>query len=251
MRKLTLLLTVLAGFSVFLFTSKISASNINQGPRIRAKDGTSTNWSGYAVETSLTKPQSNAVSDVKGTWVVPAVTCTSQNTYSSAWVGIDGYSDNSVEQTGTEQDCINGKATYYTWYEMYPKGSYGTTLAINPNDTIFAEVAYVAPSNFVLTLKNLTTGKSFTTTQKSGKAQRQSAEWIMEAPWSGGVLPLANFGTAKFTNSSARINGLTGSISAFAKDQINMVNSSGSLKDQTSALDPTGSAFSVSWISSN
>ena len=47
-------------------------------------------------------------------------------TYSSVWVGIDGYSSNTVEQIGTEQDVsANGKTSYYAWYEMYPQAERG------------------------------------------------------------------------------------------------------------------------------
>ena len=48
-------------------------------PGIHVKNGTSTNWSGYAVETNLASPQSSAVSDVVGTWIVPGTTATSGN----------------------------------------------------------------------------------------------------------------------------------------------------------------------------
>jgi len=76
---------------------------------------------------------------------------------------------------------------------------------------ITTEVQYMFGNKFQLTLNNITTGRSFSTTQNA-KAQRQSAEWVMEAPWSGGVLPLTNFGTIHFTGSQATINGITGAI---------------------------------------
>ena len=42
-------------------------------------------------------------------------------TYSSAWVGIDGFSSTTVEQTGTEMDVTSsGKVEYSAWYELYP-----------------------------------------------------------------------------------------------------------------------------------
>src|SRR5262249_49358771 len=63
----------------------------------------SLNWSGYAAETNLSAPASNAVTQVSGSWNVPTVTGRT-NAYSSVWVGIDGYSSSSVEQLGTEQD---------------------------------------------------------------------------------------------------------------------------------------------------
>ncbi len=220
-------------------------------PRIRLKNGTSSNWSGYAVETNLSNPQSNAVSDVKGQWTVPAVNCsgTTTNTYSALWIGIDGYSDSSVEQTGTEQDCINGIASYSAWYEMYPKPSFRVNIAVKAGDIVSARVQYVG-NKFVLTLNNVTTGKTFTTSQKSN-AQRQSAEWIAEAPWSGGVLPLANFGTMLFSNAGATLNGHAGTISdgAWKNDQIIMANSLGIAKATPSSLSLDGSRFSITWHS--
>src|SRR5258708_569976 len=116
-------------------------TSVFAAPRIRLKDGTSTNWAGYAVETNLNSPQTNAVNDVKGQWVVPSVNCVgvSTNTYSSSWIGIDGYSDNSVEQTGTEHDCINGQPSYSAWYEMYPKPSSRISMPVKAGDTMSAE----------------------------------------------------------------------------------------------------------------
>lgn len=226
------------------------APQASSGPRIRLKEGTSSNWSGYAAETNLANPQSNAVSDVKGSWTIPALTCGSAITYSSAWVGIDGYSDNSVGQLGTEHNCVNGKASYYAWYEMYPKPSFRTNLQVRAGDVMSAEVSYAGNNKFVLTIANLTTGKTFTTSQKA-KASRQSAEWVMEAPWSGGVLPLANFGTMQFSNAQATINGHAGAIndSAWQNDPITMTNSSGAPKATPSLLSPDGGAFSVQWNS--
>src|SRR5664280_96767 len=71
-------------------------------------DGTATseNWSGYLV-TGAT----GSVTDIKGSWIVPAVTCSSSGkAYSHFWVGIDGGSSDSstVEQIGTGSDCVNG-----------------------------------------------------------------------------------------------------------------------------------------------
>lgn len=77
--------------------------NQQERPRTHNKNGTSTNWSGYAVETNLGSPQSNVVTDVKGTWVVPTVSGTGTS-YCAVWVGIDGYGSPSVEQIGTDSD---------------------------------------------------------------------------------------------------------------------------------------------------
>jgi hypothetical protein len=248
MMKRTIAMMMVVGM-LSLTTMSVRADNsVDSAPRIKVKNGTSTNWSGYAIETNLVNPASNAVGDVKGTWTVPTLICTSLNTYSSAWVGIDGYSDNTVEQTGTEHDCVNGQPQFSAWYEMYPKMSKRVNLTIRAGDTISAEVKYTTKNQFQLTLMNQTTGQLFVTVQKAN-AQRQSAEWVMEAPWSGGVLPLTNFGTITFTNSQATINGHTGTVSdaAWQKDSINMVTSSGGAKATTSALSADGSSFSVTW----
>src|SRR5580692_7619915 len=92
----------------------------------------SANWSGYAVATGA-----GAVSQVAGSWVVPAVT-SNVSAYSAAWVGIDGAFSSTVEQIGTSSDFVNGQAQYYAWYEMYPAGSVNLGLTIKPGDTITA-----------------------------------------------------------------------------------------------------------------
>jgi hypothetical protein len=205
-------------------------------PRIRLGAGTSSNWSGYAVAGSN-------VTDVKGSWTVPSVdpkTCA--NGYSAAWVGIDGDNSNTVEQCGTEQDS---SGQYYAWYEMYPKGFVRVPGTVKPTDTITAEVQYQPSSRtFWLTL---TDGGAMllNTQQKLPQAQRTSAEWIMEAPWSGGVLPLANFGTITFSGCQATINGVTGVLGSWPNyDSITMVGSSGTKATPTLS---SSSSFKVTW----
>ncbi len=245
----TLLRSLFLILALTLGTVPAGASGgVSNSPNIHLRNGSSTNWSGYATETSLTNPQSNAVSTVAGTWTVPAVSCTATDTYSSVWVGIDGYSNGTVEQTGTEQDCRGGLPVYYAWYEMYPKFGYRVSLAVKPGDVIRGSVAYTGKNAFTLTLQNLTTGASYSTVQRSPQAQRQSAEWIAEAPSSsGGVLPLANFGTTQISNATATINGVSGTISSWAFDPITMVTSTGVVKAVPSSLSGGGTTFSVAW----
>src|SRR5262245_42314647 len=154
-------------------------------PHLRNANGTSQNWCGYAVESDLNAPLTGAVSDVKGKWTVPAVSSSgSAHTYSSIWVGIDGYSDNTVEQTGTEQDWTPAGPVYYAWFEMYPKFGYRIlNFPVQPGDTISAEIKYIGNNRFTLTISNRTRNVTFSTTQRH-KARRSSAEWIVEAPYS-------------------------------------------------------------------
>ncbi len=221
---------------------------------VPATPANSLNWSGYAVNTG-----SGAVTTVSGDWVVPAVSTTVSG-YSSAWVGIDGWSSNTVEQIGTDSDYVNGQVQYYAWYEMYPAAPVNLSMTITPGDTIQASVTYTGSGQFVLNLADLTSNATpFSTTQTASSAQRSSAEWIQEAPSSiFGVLPLANFGTINFSQASAGISGSAGPIDNSWGNttlyQVNMVTSSGALKATTSALSDSGSpptsSFSVTWVSS-
>jgi hypothetical protein len=255
----------------------IPASQVHpsgQVPRIRNANGTSSNWSGYAVfpnpQTQNSskngkgkgngKPSggsSPTFSDVTGSWVVPKVTdSSSAHTYSSTWVGLDGYADGTVEQIGTEQDWSNGGPHYLAWFEMYPKWAYEIVgFPVSPGDTISAEVVYGTKGSFTLTITNESvldgSGNpvTFSTTQRAPSAQRLSAEWVEEAPWSGGVLPLADFGVVHFSDCSATMAGHTGAIndSQWQYDAIAMETSDGTVKADPGDLSAGGTAFSVTW----
>lgn len=246
MRRLLLLIASLASLVIMSAPVVPSVAAVN-APRIPVKQGTSLNWSGYDVPASA-----SPVTYVSGTWDVPTVTATSTNAYSSIWVGIDGDGSNTVEQIGTEQDWINGRASYSVWYEMYPKFPVTIPMSISPGDTFTASVRFQPKNSFVLTITNVTKNQTYTTTQKSPSANLASAEWIVEAPWSGGVLPLADFGSVNFSACTATIGGTPGDIGSFTSNQsMDMVNSSGTLKDHTSKLSGGGASFSVTYVSSN
>ena len=172
----------------------------HQRPIIKVKEGTSSNWSGYVAESSLSGPKSGFITAVVGTWKVPSVTCGVSYTYSSIWVGIDGFSDGTVEQLGTEQDCHNGLPAYYAWYEMYPNPGYYIPISVKAGHTITASVKYnFTTGKFALWMRDITTGKTFFKAISASGQARTSAEWVVEAPYSGGILPLSNFGTATFS----------------------------------------------------
>jgi hypothetical protein len=125
---------------------------------------------------------------------------------------------------------------------MYPKFPTNLSLTIRPGDSISASVTTNGSGNFTLTIKDNSTGQTFSTSQRQRKAQLASAEAIAEAPSSsGGVLPLTNFGTVGF--SSTLVNGQP--IGNFNPDKIDMVSGS-TTKAQTSALSG-GTSFSVAW----
>src|SRR2546427_3366715 len=242
---------ILVALSLLTVAAAVPPSNLSLGPRIRDPSSNSTNWSGFAVTAG-----SGAVSDAKGSWIVPTIqgSCASTNQYSSFWVGIDGFNSGTVEQTGTDSDCQNGVPTYYAWYEFYPHPSFLINgMAITPGDHITAQASFSGRS-FTVTIADTNTGASFSTSSRVRSAQRSSAEWIAEAPSSsGGVLPLADFGTVSFSADTATVNGITGTIGSFGSSVqvITMVSNSGAVKAQPSSLSGTNvDSFSVMWKSS-
>ena len=133
----------------------------------------------------------------RSSWIVPPFRACPSTNHAFLLDGIDGYSPALWERPGLDSDCQGG-SHLHAWFEFYPHPSnLITTVTVSAGDTISAEVKYVS-GKFTLHLTDLTTGKSFSKTAKVSAA-RSSAEWIAEAPSSsGGVLPLASFGTVHF-----------------------------------------------------
>jgi Peptidase A4 family len=205
---------------------------------------TSSNWSGYAVQAT------EAFTTVTGSWTEPAVSCSSKTTYSAFWVGLDGYADTTVEQLGTEADCTGGRPVYSAWYEMYPAYPVTFSNPVLPGDVITAKVVRTGTS-YKLSMTDTTEGWSRSVTKKSTVAENASAEWIAEAPCctlTGGVLPLATFGTVKFTGGKAATGARLKAISKFKSDkgphEISMTKGK-TVIAQPSALTASGTGFSV------
>jgi hypothetical protein len=255
--------TTLAALAI-VFLSTLSFARLFQHPRSslpHVHDGSvsSTNWSGFAVRGS-----SGSITDAKGCWMVQTIqgTCPSTNQYSSFWVGIDGYSSGTVEQTGTDSDCQNGVPTYYAWYEFFPHPSFLINgISVHPGDIMSAEARASGNGKFTVSITDTTTHQSFSTSSTVHRAQQSSAEWIAEAPSSsGGILPLADFGTAHFglditgvsSTCFATISGTTAAFGTFGSNvqQITMVTSGGATKASPSNPSSDNTSFSVTWVSS-
>ena len=207
----------------------------------RNQTTTSTNWSGYAAA-------SGTYTSVSSSWVEPTGKCSSGQQYSSFWVGLDGYNSSTVEQTGSEVDCSGSTPQYYSWYEMYPAYPVNFSNTVRPGDHFTGSVTYAGSNKFTLKLSDTTQGWSHTVSKTLSGAARSSAEVIAEAPCctsSGGILPLADFGTVNFTGASA--NGSP--IGNFSPVGINMVSANGVQEDRISALS-SGQNFSATWLSS-
>jgi Peptidase A4 family len=207
----------------------------------------STNWSGYA-------DTGSSFSKVTGSWTEPSASCSGRSTSLAAfWVGIDGYSSNSVEQDGTLIECYRGAAYHFSWWEMYPTNAVQVVgESVAAGDSISTSVTR-SGSSYTLTVTDSThPANSFTTTQSCSSCANTSAEWIAEAPSSNsGVEPLAHFSTWTDTNSTVTMGSSSGVISSFTDDEITMVDNSGAVKAQPGALNSSGNGFSVTWERAN
>jgi hypothetical protein len=167
----------------------------------------SANWAGY-----MASGAAGGYTSVASSWTEPSGRCGQDgggqgDQYSAFWVGLDGYSDSTVEQTGSEVDCSGSTPEYSAWYEMYPGAPVYFTNPVKPGDEFSGSVTY-ENSKFQITLADSTQGWSQTVSQPLAAAELSSAEVVAEAPCctaSGGVLPLTDFGSASFTG--AMVNG--------------------------------------------
>ncbi len=240
-------------------TMQTGSANATMIVPVAAGNYTSTNWSGYAdvADSGYT------FTSVSGQWTVPTVQLPigSSSAYSAFWVGLDGFSSSSVEQTGVEAQITDGRASYYAWYEMYPAAETEiTSINVSAGDTITASVSYSA-GNFTLAIDDTTSGKSYSISL-AGSDDRSSAEWIAEAPTlvtrRGGekLLTLADFGSVSFSSAATSLENASGDIktgsineiSSAAIDSIQMVTSSGQLEANPLSLENSGSAFAITYV---
>lgn len=155
----------------------------------------SSNWSGYAETGHFTA--------VSGSWTVPSVTAGRQSSssawYSATWLGIDGFNDTNLIQTGTEQDYYGGSTHYSAWWEILPAAETKIPYSVSPGDVMVANIvetpmqvrvsasgrhggaATITEYEWTIALKDTTHPWSFTTTQAYGGAG-SSVEWVVEAP---------------------------------------------------------------------
>jgi hypothetical protein len=177
---------------------------------------TSGNWFGY-VQGTLEKPGRPMFKAITGTWVVPTATQhkRGESENSSTWIGIGGgcvngnclVTDNTLIQTGTEQDvAANGAASYHSWWEIIPAPSISTPLVVHAGNKIHASIVQTAPNVWNISLRNLSTGKSWSQTVPY-TSTHLTAEWVDETPLTtGGFAALPNLSQTHFDD--ATVNGV-------------------------------------------
>ncbi|HLZ31500.1 MAG TPA: G1 family glutamic endopeptidase [Chloroflexota bacterium] len=178
-----------------------------RAPQFTRGSGTSNNWSGAVDSQPVCARRffcpitpAPAVTGVEGIWTIPSVEGSGQVGTVSTWVGLDGFSNNQVQQIGTDATNTDfGFAMYEPWYELYPDGSQTIpNLPIGPGDQMYGMVQYEAGNQIWFFMEDLTTGDySSFVVPATYSSLGQSAEWIMERPEYNGTFdhPLPYFGS--------------------------------------------------------
>lgn len=172
------------------------------------------NWSGYVALPKTGKAK--AFNNVSASYTVPSVNCSTTNyAFSYHWVGLDGWTDGTVEQDGVGSFCDSGSPYYFAWYEMYPAGN-TEEFTVNPGDAITSSVTYNGSGHYSLKLTDQTSGQNFNVSAAcAATCADSSAEVITEGYTSAPYNGTADFGeehydTASVQGSAGTVGGLTG-----------------------------------------
>ena len=200
--------------------------------------GTSRNWSGYVAT-------GGTVTSVTGTWVV-AKPDPNVAGIDATWVGIGGANTTDLIQAGTEATVSgDGTVSYDAWTETLPQSTRSIALSVSGGDTVSVAITEQSAGMWLVELKNVTTGRSFSTTIRYASS-RSSAEWIEEAPSVGrGVAPLDSFGSVTFTGAGAVIDGKRQDLSAASAKAVTMANGADQPLAVPSAIGKDGASFTV------
>jgi Peptidase A4 family len=229
-------------------------------PGLRANANSSNNWFGYNQGTL--EQGAKQFNSIAGDWTVPTASQhAAGDEASSDWIGIGGgcvdagctVGDNTLIQTGTEQDVSSGSASYGAWWELIPGPSIAiSNLTIRPGDHMHADISeVVAGANaWTITLQNVTRGQTFTTTVPYASTHA-TAEWIEETPLligtNAGLAALPNLTTVPFTG--AKVNGASAGLQAAEK--MLLTDSNGAVIGTPSDPNGTRDGFSAcAWATS-
>jgi len=215
------------------------------------RDQADLNWAGYDVTTDFSDPRP-LVTGVSGSWIVPQVKVSQNDTFSAIWVGIGGTFGHTLIQAGTEQDSINGIIYYSAWYELLPYDSVTiTTIDVSPGDTITTSVNLInsALNLWSIEISDSSTGQSFSH-DFFYDSSKLSAEWVVERPDVNNTLSeIADFGSVTLSNCTVVIDSQVGAFGYFPCARIFMYDTEGTrLADVSSFKD--GSSFTVKYLTS-
>jgi hypothetical protein len=190
------------------------------GAHLSLNTNTSGNWFGYNIGTL--ERGGTLFHSISGSWIVPTATqhTRGQAEDSADWIGIGGgcvdtgcsVTDNTLIQTGTEQDVASdGSTSYDAWWEIIPVPELEiTNFTVKPGDHMRASIAQVVNDSDVwkVTIQDLSRNETYTTTVPYTSTM-DTAEWIEETPLEigtdAGLAALPNLSSPDWTGT--QVNG--------------------------------------------
>jgi putative cell wall-binding protein len=143
-----------------------------------------TNWSGEV-------EQGGAFTSVSASWTVPTLTASSSLAFAATWIGIGGFSDSTLVQTGTVEVTGTGSVGYGAWVEILPTPSWTVTLVttpggtpsylVAPGDAMRATIEETGTDQWLISIADETGQWTYSHTFSYG-VTANSAEWITERP---------------------------------------------------------------------
>jgi len=215
-------------------------------------DQSDLNWAGYTVAYNFSDPKP-LVTGVSGSWVVPQVQISQNDSFSAIWVGIGGFFGHTLIQTGTEQDCVGGTTQYSAWYELLPSDSVMIdTMEVSPGDKITASINLENPVGNIWSIRinDLSSGQSFSQ-NLFYSSSRLSAEWIVERPdVNNSLSEIADFGSATLSECKVTMNNEVGAFGYFPSVRTYLYDTSGTRLADVSDYSNDGSSFTVQYLTS-
>jgi hypothetical protein len=183
-------------------TARVVVQGIQPRPgRSGLFHNTTPNWSGYA-------QSGGPFLEVSGEWTVPTV-ASGGSGHSSTWAGIDGFGNDNLIQTGTEQDYdLFGTPEYYAWWQMLPHAEVTIPHPVSAGDHMIAFIHLIgnsapgSPMQWRISLINQTKNWNFSQVV-TYSGDLKSVEWIEERDTECGVFScsygsLADYGQVAF-----------------------------------------------------
>ncbi len=218
-----------------------SGTDGNPGATTTPADGSnaSENWAGYAAT-------GGTFTSVSGSWIVPTVTASASRAADATWVGIGGINSTDLIQAGTEAIVENGDITYAAWVETLPQASKEVPLTVHPGDKVSVSLEQQSTGTWLIVIQDVTSGESYKKAV-SYQSSLSSAEWIEEAPTSGGrfLMPIDEFGSITFSNATATENGQTRTLAKTGAQPITMQYTRTQALVTTSSVGSDGASFTV------
>jgi hypothetical protein len=228
---------------------------------VRANTNQSSNWFGY--DQGTLEQGGTLFNSITGDWTVPTASrhTANQDEFSSDWIGIGGgcidagcaVGDNTLIQTGTEQDVsASGQTSYSAWWEIIPAPSIAISMTVSPGDHMHASIAELVPDSnlWTITLQDVTQNETFTQTIPY-LSTHATAEWIEETPLilgtNAGFAALPNLTSPVFD--LATVNGHPANLSS--SEEIQLIDSNSNVIGSPSAPDPDADGFNAcTWATS-